>query len=843
MNRWRWILGLAMMGLVGVWGAKAGPYFSEPQHVQTESVLEATPDPVSAGDGAFYFAMPLLNLGGPMNLGFTLHHNSSGGKVNWDVWDLPGDGRWWWDPLATLSVISWVSPTGWQFQVEGGQAVGFVENPDGSLRLAEEGDYGLANSPIAFQAQQTNGWTYLLDPHSGRVKMFENFTNTSWRIAAQVDRNGNALMYTYEDPPSDFGMRHLPIRIEDNGGRWMELEYPPVGFNNYIGKVTDHAGREVRFEYEGTYYDKLAHVVEVMGGTNRFTFAPSSPSLVEAHRRPRGNTPWVQQYGHFKLYADDEVASAAVTNQTDAYGNAITLSYDTNAHTVAVTWQNGETTHFTHTGRYLPPEQSRDPAGGQTLYAVNENQQITAVTDRSGGETGFGFDPETRETTAITNPSGDTLTFAYHTTTQAVVNPITLEAVEFVFHDLAARHYPDGTSEAYDYDGAGNMTARVDRAGGRWSYDYDAHGNLLRRADSAGSETRFTYTTNGLMESATLAGGGTNVFAYDDLSRLTSITYPDDTFQQYAYDLAGRVTAVSNSLGETWSYAYDANGNLTNAVGPTGAEATYAYDLMDRLVTNAPSYAEATSYEYDVMGEVVRTVQGGILTEFQRDALGNVTNTQRGGGAAHGHVRRERTARDRCAGGLRQLRDPARRAGAGDGPGGGDGVCDAALARCQRGSDAGGRFAGADNGVDLERRAAGNRGDAVDRSGSAQLCQRPAGHLYRPGRRHMGLWLHAGRPPGCRDQSAGRCPSVGIQRHGAGGARHSGKRHDVGIWLRCERRPHRHHHAGQFDLAHGAQPPRPAAADYQPGGRRGNPHLYGGWPAGHHDRLGRGRGQ
>lgn len=297
---------------------------------------------------------------------------------------------------------------------------------------------------------------------------------------------------------------------------------------------------------------------------------------------------------------------------------------------MAAAWPDGRTNHFAHTGRNLPPAEATDPAGGQTLYAVNGNQQITAVTDRSGGVTGFGFDPDTRLTTAITNPSGDAMTFDYAATTQAVVNPITLETVDFVFHDLAARHWPDGTSETYEHDGAGNVTGRVDRAGGRWSYEYDAHGNLTRRVDPAGADVRWTYTTNALPESATTAGGGTNVFAYDDLSRLTSITYPDGSALHYAYDLAGHLTAVSNSLGDAWTYEYDANGNLTRAVGPTGAEKVYAYDLMDRMTTNAPSYAAATSFEYDAMGRLARAAAGGITNEFQRDALGNVTNHNQG---------------------------------------------------------------------------------------------------------------------------------------------------------------------------------------------------------------------
>ncbi|NLG35043.1 MAG: hypothetical protein GX548_06795, partial [Lentisphaerae bacterium] len=79
MKSWAWVIRAAVAGgwmLGAVVGVEASMSLEPWQHVLTEVVLDVTPDPVSAGDGAFYFAMPLLELGGPMNLGFTLHYNS-----------------------------------------------------------------------------------------------------------------------------------------------------------------------------------------------------------------------------------------------------------------------------------------------------------------------------------------------------------------------------------------------------------------------------------------------------------------------------------------------------------------------------------------------------------------------------------------------------------------------------------------------------------------------------------------------------------------------------------------------------------------------------------------------
>jgi len=49
-------------------------------------VTEATPDPVDASGGAFYFSKNLIYLGGPMNLSFDIQYNSD--FEQWD-YDLP----------------------------------------------------------------------------------------------------------------------------------------------------------------------------------------------------------------------------------------------------------------------------------------------------------------------------------------------------------------------------------------------------------------------------------------------------------------------------------------------------------------------------------------------------------------------------------------------------------------------------------------------------------------------------------------------------------------------------------------------------------------------------------
>lgn len=122
-----------------------------PQTKLSNASLDAAPDPVSASDGSFYFDLPLLQLGGPMGLGFRLSYDSTRPKSQWDLSDLPEQGKWWWDPKATCLFMNMGDHTALQFQIERGDAIAFVKFPGETWRLSTESDYGMPGSPVAFQ--------------------------------------------------------------------------------------------------------------------------------------------------------------------------------------------------------------------------------------------------------------------------------------------------------------------------------------------------------------------------------------------------------------------------------------------------------------------------------------------------------------------------------------------------------------------------------------------------------------------------------------------------------------------------------------------------------------------
>lgn len=616
-----------------------------PQTKVVEVGLDAAPDPVSASDGAFYFNMSLLELGGPMNLGFRMRYHSDQPRSNWDLSDFPSWGKWWWDPKATCIRMGMGDHEVLQFQIERANPVAFVQYPGEDWRLVDETDYGMPGSPVAFQVAETNDWLYLLDPRDGKTTLFD-LTNDMYRIRAVVDRNGNTLQYQY-DPDNLHELQ--PARIADDYGRFIDLTYtniPP--FDSFIGALTDHAGRRVLFRYEKSSDEPFANevlreVVDVTGGTNRFDYTDIVVTqtwgnviyadLMTAHRLPAGNTPWTQDYDVLRIYDSDEDDKPAVIRQTDAYGNDLVFQYDTNAHTVAVAWPDGGTNFFRHGGRGQPPVQVDAPGGLQTRFSQDDRNRFTALTDPTGAEVAFAYDPTSGQLASVTNSAGEVLRFEYTPVSLTVTNPfVPADPVTFALHEIAAIRYPDGTSETFAYDARGNVTSRTDRAGQATLFTYDARGNFIRRTDPNGLHTDFTYDASSRLTRIEDADGVSAQFVHDALDRIVRRTDGAGRHTDYAYDAAGRLTRATDPLGNETVFAYDANGNRIRATAPDGAVTGVEYDLMDRVAAATNALGGVSTRAYDAMGRLAETVGAdGITNRYFYNHAGQVTNATRAG--------------------------------------------------------------------------------------------------------------------------------------------------------------------------------------------------------------------
>ena len=107
--------------------------------------------------------------------------------------------------------------------------------------------------------------------------------------------------------------------------------------------------------------------------------------------------------------------------------------------------------------------------------------------------------------------------------------------------------------ETFAYDGAGNLTARLDPDGTSWTYALvpGAGGRIDTRTSSAGTSEAYTYDDAGRVTSiAPTAGGPGRTFVYDALGRLRRATDADGNSVVFHRDADGNVVRREHQLSD-----------------------------------------------------------------------------------------------------------------------------------------------------------------------------------------------------------------------------------------------------------------------------------------------------
>ena len=588
-------------------------------------VTEATPDPVDASGGAFYFSKNLIYLGGPMNLSFDIQYNS-----DFEQWDYDLPTPFWWAPKYTASIGTYFGTNSCTITYEKGSKAVFEEKSNGWV-MASSGFLGLKNngSQVYCELKIMSNYIYFVNHSTERVHIFEKSGAFSHRIVTVFDRNTNSLNYSYKDSTSK-----IPIKIEDNFGRSIDIMFSGLG----ITSVVDHTGRQVFLNYENApdnnNWMSLRSVTDAMGNqyTYRYSVVTNSAGQKDANNisaiiNPLGNISYSQTYARINLYNQD---IARVIEQQDAYGNAVAFVYDLTNNTVQTIWPDDAAVTYKHTDENGALEYIEDSNGKTCFYENNSNKQTTTFTDRLGDSTSFALNDENRNLMAITNSMNVPLAFEYSSVTQSFVNPFTNETVQFVFSDMSKINYQDGASEQFFYDNHGNLISNINQLGGVNSYTYNSHGFPLSEKNPDGGFTYSSYTSNGLLASVWESdpGIGTNFFLQDALGRITNTVYQDGTSISFEYDANDHVTKMINRSGFVNDFYYDANGNLFKVTDSNGNSLHQGYDLMDRKTTATNKLGNVTALAYNSMNNLSEVTDplGNIIRIFA-DKQECITNT------------------------------------------------------------------------------------------------------------------------------------------------------------------------------------------------------------------------
>lgn len=445
---------------------------------------------------------------------------------------------------------------------------------------SQPGDYA------ALTKNSAGGWTRILK--GGDRQHFD----TDGRLVAQVDRNGNTLIFVYDGD--------LLRSVTDDTGRTATLSYDS---NGHLLAVTDPAGNL----YQLNVTDTLQSVTFPDGATWNYTYADNA--FLIGKRDPLGN---------LTTYTYDE--QHRVGSSIDPEGRVRTLAYPTADETVRTTTfteKDGGVWRYSYdtvTGDLLS---KADPEGNTTSYTYDANHNQLTRTDLSG-TTAYTYDA-TGNMTSVTDVAGQITTYTYN-----------------AFGQVTSSINSEERITSYEYDDRGNLTKTTGPTDAVIAYAYDARGNLISVTDPAGRTTAMTYDATGNMNSITDPAGATTRFEYDAAGRMTRQTDPQGNVLSFEYDARGNLIKVVDPLGNAISATFDKNGNKTSETDANGNTTYYGYNYKGQLIKMTDQMGYITAYTYGGSGcfscgngadkLTAVTDPKGNTTTFQYDTLGKLVS-------------------------------------------------------------------------------------------------------------------------------------------------------------------------------------------------------------------------
>jgi RHS repeat-associated protein len=456
----------------------------------------------------------------------------------------------------------------------GGRSVAYQYDTNGNLSAVSDGA-GHATSLEIDAAGQLRSIT----DRAGNRASFERYPDGS--LKTLTDGNGHEWHYTYDA----LGRLH---QVRDPLEHVETYEYNDVGLlsklTNGDEKITTYSydadgllSKEVRpgNEVVNYTYDPLGRLVEADNSaahadrsyddasrlasetTCANTGSPTTPCSSAATGLPFVST-------SYAYHADSQLASV---RSSDTNIPEVAYGYDNLGRLATV--QYGSQTPFVLSYDSLDRLQSLSrPNGISDAFSYNNSEDLTGRDATLHGSTvarfDYGIDPITGRRTSMTDSSGTTAYTYYDSGALKSVTP------------------PAGSplpSESYTYDKAGN------RSGASATWHYDSANRLL-------SDGIFNYeydNAGDLTARTPIAGGSGTTYAWNADHELTGITYPDRTTSGYSYDPFGR-RVVAIDRGKEARFTYDGTSPKADYNGSNQLQTSYLSGLETMTAGGQPTF-------------------------------------------------------------------------------------------------------------------------------------------------------------------------------------------------------------------------------------------------------------
>lgn len=570
-------------------------------------------------------------------------------------------GQGWFSDYEITLATSNLLPGSKRLILPGGLRINFALQPDGSYLPPTSPRFMgavLKNVSGIWELKHKDGTLW-------RFGMADEIGVTAAFLTAIIDPQGNTKQITRR---SDYKITRI--------GSDERAHIYTYGPNNLVEKITDPAGREMRFTYNAQ--KRIETVTNADGGISRYTYVgdteyPASPVCSQGTDGLRIKT--IEEPGLATITENFHGSSRRVLRQTSSLGETRFAYQVTGACITHVSdpskvctancphedswdaFQNGwrfyggqvvATRHIEPSGRETLRRfnakgvvlEKTDPDGVQSRKVLNVQNRIIQKTDLLGRVTRYAYDaagnvisqqdPLGRITDRQYDPkwNAPTLTTRYLDDG----SPVTTQIQYHATHGKPTRLTdPENRATTLAYTTKGQLASLTDPLSQQTLLDYNPAGDLVEVEDPLGNLTRLATDGAGRTVNTTTPKGYDWQQSYNGKSQPRIETDPTGGKIEHVYDEAGRLVSTWDQNGNPVErYSYDGRGNMTARTDALNQSDTYQYDAANRLTQTTTRNGDVVTYAYDGQDRLTQIARPDSTTSYSYDAAGRLIQVQEG---------------------------------------------------------------------------------------------------------------------------------------------------------------------------------------------------------------------